>query len=230
MTKAIVLSSGGVDSTTCLGLAVSIYGADNVVSVSVYYGQKHDKELAAAEKIAYYYGVSHKVLDFSKVGIFEDSKCTLLKGRGDIEHGSYEQQIEEHGEVQSYVPFRNGLLLSAVASMAYAMCEADDKCNIFLGAHADDVAGAAYADCTPEFSDAIAKAINLGTYGKVEVCMPLINKTKEEVVALGLSLSVPYELTWSCYEGGDRPCGKCGTCIDRAKAFEANGVKDPALV
>lgn len=98
---------------------------------------------------------------------------------------------------------------------------------MFYGAHADDAAGEAYADCSPEFADAMDKAINIGTYGKIHINRPLIHMNKATVVKTGLELNVPYELTWSCYHGGEKACGKCGTCIDRKHAFEANGVEDP---
>jgi 7-cyano-7-deazaguanine synthase len=119
-------------------------------------------------------------------------------------------------------------MLSAVAALAVSLFP-DDEVQIFLGAHADDAAGNAYADCSSEFADAMGDAILIGTYGKVHLRTPLVYLNKGEVVSIGLSLKVPYELTWSCYEGGERPCGKCGTCIDRARAFAANGVDDPAL-
>lgn len=130
------------------------------------------------------------------------------------------------GKVETYVPFRNGLILSTVASLAQSLYE-DEECEIYLGAHADDSAGNAYADCSKEFTDTMGKAINIGTYGLVHVVAPLVELNKAGVVKLGLELGTPYDLTWSCYEGGEKQCGKCGTCIDRKKAFEANGVKDP---
>lgn len=231
MKKALVLSSGGVDSTTCVGIAVDKYEAKNVTTVSVYYGQKHSKELECADKIAKYYGVDHRVIDLSKTGIMDDSDCPLLQqSTQDIPQHSYAEQIAENGEgmVTTYVPFRNGLLLASVASLAMSKYP-EDEVDIYLGAHADDAAGNAYADCSPAFTDAMGLAISLGTYGKVHLIAPLVNWNKAQVVKRGLELKVPYELTWSCYNGGDKPCGKCGTCIDRAKAFELNGVKDPAL-
>ena len=97
------------------------------------------------------------------------------------------------------------------------------------GAHADDAAGRAYPDCTPEFEKAMHEAIYEGSGRTLHMETPLLNMTKAEVVALGLKLDAPYKYTWSCYEGKDRPCGTCGTCIDRARAFELNGVKDPAI-
>lgn len=231
MKKALVLSSGGVDSTTCVSLAVKELGKENVTTVSVYYGQKHQKELDCAKKVAEYYGVDHRVIDLSKTGIMDDSNCSLLQqSTKEIPEGDYADQIDKtaDGMVSTYVPFRNGLMLSAIAAVAVSKYP-EDEVDVYLGAHADDAAGNAYADCSEAFTDAIGKAIHIGTYNKVNLVAPLVNMNKAEVVKTGLELGTPYELTWSCYEGGEKPCGKCGTCIDRAKAFAANGVKDPAL-
>ena len=225
--KALVLSSGGVDSTTCVSIAVDKLGKENVATVSIYYGQKHKKEIECARKVANYYGLKHYEFDLSS--IMQYSNCSLLeRSTREIKHESYAEQIAKSGEgkVETYVPFRNGLILSTVASLAQSLFE-DEECEIYLGAHADDSVGNAYADCSEEFTDTIGKAINVGTYGLVHVVAPLVELNKADVVKWGLELGTPYELTWSCYEGGDKQCGKCGTCIDRKKAFEANGVKDP---
>ena len=227
MRKALVLSSGGVDSTTCIGITVNEIGNENVATVSVYYGQRHKKELEAAKKIAEYYGVEHYEIDLES--IMQYSNCSLLQhSTEEVQKGSYAEQLEKDGKVKTYVPFRNGLMLSAVAALAVSLFP-DEEVDVFLGAHADDAAGNAYADCSSEFADAMGDAILIGTYNKVHLRTPLVYLNKGEVVSIGLSLKVPYELTWSCYEGGERPCGKCGTCIDRARAFAANGVDDPAL-
>ena len=226
--KALVLNSGGVDSTTCVGIAVDKYGKDNVVTASLYYGQKHDKELECARKIAEYYGVAHIEEDISNIMKYASNVCSLVKGGKDIIHKSYSEQIEENGEgrVETYVPFRNGLLLSIATAYADSLFPGEEV-EIYYGAHADDAAGQAYADCSPEFAETMNKAINIGTYGKISICRPLINMNKSQVVKTGLELGVPYELTWSCYEGKDKQCGTCGTCIDRKKAFKDNGVVDP---
>ena len=229
-TLAVVLSSGGVDSTTGVGLAVDRYGAENVVTVSVFYGQKHNVELECAKDIAEHYKVKHIELDLSP--IMQYSNCALLSNSTEeIKHKSYAQQIEEDGEgmVSTYVPFRNGLLLSSVASIAMSLLE-DGKHNkavIYLGAHADDAAGEAYADCSKPFTDAMYEAIKIGTYGKVEVEAPFVEMCKADIVGLGLKLNVPYELTHSCYEGERPCCGTCGTCIDRINAFKKNNAVDP---
>lgn len=227
--KALVLNSGGVDSTTCVGIAVDKFGKENVATVSINYQQKHQKELLCATKIAEHYGVKHYELDLANV--LQYSNCPLLKdSTAEIVEGSYDEQIKDlnGGPVSTYVPFRNGLMLSSVAALAGSIFP-DEEVAIYLGAHADDAAGNAYADCSEEFTSTMDKAIQIGTYNKVHVEAPLVNMNKATVVKTGLSLNVPYELTWSCYKGGEKPCGKCGTCIDRAKAFAANGVKDPAL-
>ena len=226
--KALVLSSGGVDSTTALGLAVRKYGRENVIALSVFYGQKHDKEIRASTAVADYDGVEHLFLDLSV--IFRDSNCSLLShSTEEIPEESYADQLAktEGGKpVSTYVPFRNGLFLSSAASIALSR----DCGVIYYGAHADDSAGAAYPDCSPVFNRAMNEAIWEGSGHQLRIEAPFVGITKAEVVRLGLEIGVPYELTWSCYEGGEAPCGRCATCLDRAAAFEANGAEDPALV
>ena len=208
--KALVLFSGGIDSTTCLAIAADKYGKDEVMTLSMSYGQKHSRELEAAEAVIKYYGVNHKKLDLSR--IFEGSDCSLLK-------------CSDEEIVSTYVPFRNGLFIAAAASVALS----NDCSEIWYGAHSDDAAGNAYPDCSEEFNEHMRQAVFIGSGGKLSVVAPFIGINKASVVAAGLKLNVPYELTWSCYSGGDRPCGLCGTCRDRAAAFRANGIEDPAL-
>lgn len=222
--RALVLFSGGVDSTTCLAMAVDKYGKDNVMALSMSYGQKHTKEIESSNNIAKHYGVEHIYLDLAK--IFEYSDCSLLMHSDkEIPKEDYASQIAKTGgkPVSTYVPFRNGLFLASAASIAISK----DCGVIYYGAHSDDAAGNAYPDCSESFNNAINEAIYIGSGNQVEVIAPFVKMNKAEVVKLGLSLNVPYELTWSCYEGGDKPCGVCGTCIDRKKAFEQNGVSDP---
>lgn len=225
--KAMVLASGGLDSTTALALAVDKHGKDNVIALTVSYGQKHDKEIQSAIKVAEYYGVEHLFLDLTK--IFQYSDCSLLKHSDEaIPEKSYAEQIEEtKGDtpVSTYVPFRNGLFLSSAASIAISK-----ECNvIYYGAHSDDAAGFAYPDCSQDFVDYMNKAIYEGSGHQLKLEAPFATFTKKDIVSMGIELKVPYELTWSCYEGNDKPCGKCGTCIDRQAAFEANGITDPVL-
>lgn len=224
--KALVLFSGGVDSTTCLGLAVKKYGKENVIALSISYGQKHSKEIEAAKAVAEHYGIEKIDLDLSL--IFQFSDCSLLKNsHEEIPHESYSEQLKktDGSPVSTYVPFRNGLFLSSAASIALSK-----GCGvIYYGAHSDDAAGNAYPDCSAVFNDAMNTAIYEGSGRQIKIEAPFVGMTKAEVVKTGLELGVPYELTWSCYEGGDKPCGVCGTCIDRARAFELNGIKDPAM-
>ncbi len=224
--KALVLFSGGLDSSTCLALAIEKYGKENVIALSISYGQKHSKEINAARAVAEYYGTELVSLDLAP--IFEGSDCALLEGSDQaIPKGDYANQLlsSDGKPVSTYVPFRNGLFLSCAASVALSR-----GCGvIYYGVHSDDAAGSAYPDCSSDFNDHMSKAISIGSAQQLKVVAPFVDRTKAEVVAQGLRLGVPYELTWSCYEGNDKPCGCCGTCIDRAKAFAANGVKDPAL-
>lgn len=224
--KALVLFSGGVDSTTCLGIAVKKYGAENVIALSIYYGQKHDKEIRAAEKIAEYYGVVWKTHDLTL--IFADSDCSLLVQSDDeIPQESYAEQLEKNDgkPVSTYVPFRNGLFISSAASIALS-----NNCGvIYYGAHSDDAAGSAYPDCSSGFNNAMNEAVYIGSGNQLKIIAPFVDMTKADIVKAGLEIGVPYELTWSCYEGGNKPCGVCGTCRDRIAAFEANGVIDPIM-
>ncbi len=222
--KALVLFSGGLDSTTCLALAVSKFGAENVMALSMQYGQKHDKETKCAEELAKYYNVELKHYDLSS--IFESSDCSLLKGSSEeVPEESYDEQLKNRNgnPVTTYVPFRNGLFLSVAASLALSY-----KCDVvFYGIHRDDAAGSAYPDCSVEFNFAMRNAIVQGTGGKIDLVAPFVDMTKADIVAIGTALHVPYEMTWSCYNGGNKPCGKCGTCIDRINAFKINGLEDP---
>ncbi len=224
--KALVLFSGGLDSTTCLALAVKEHGRENVMALSVYYGQKHDKEIAAARAVAQHYGVKWQTLDLA--AIFAGSDCTLLKGsEEDIPRESYAEQLAKTDgkPVSTYVPFRNGLFLASAASIALS-----NGCGlIYYGAHSDDAAGNAYPDCSDKFNNAMNEAIYTGSGEQLSIKAPFVGLTKADVVKLGHELGVPFELTWSCYEGGDAPCGVCGTCRDRAAAFEKNGLKDPLV-
>ena len=202
--KALVLFSGGVDSTTCLGLAVEKYSADEVMALSVFYGQTHSKEIEAAKRIADYYGVMFKQLDLAQ--IFADSNCSLLSSSdASIPKESYAEQLKhtDGKPVSTYVPFRNGLFLSSAASIALSYdCEV-----IYYGAHSDDAAGNAYPDCSYEFNTAMKKAVYIGSGIQLRIEAPFVNMNKAQVVKKGLELGVPYELTWSCYEGEDKPCG-----------------------
>ncbi len=227
--KCLVLSSGGLDSTTCVGAAVERFGKENVATVSFLYGQRHLKELECAQKVAAHYGVRHYVLNIAQILQYSDS--AMLASGKDVPLTSYEDQIRQSGEgpVATYVPFRNGLMLSAAAALAGSLWP-DDEVELHIGVHEGDSYGSSYPDCSAEFVGHMGNAIRTGTYGRVRVVAPLLDLPRPDkagVVELGLRLKVPYELTWSCYLGGTRACGRCATCRERLAAFAANRVPDP---
>ena len=224
-TKILVLLSGGIDSTTCLAMAVDKVGKDNVETLTMSYGQKNIYEVECAKRIADYYNVNYVHMDISQ--IFKYSNCPLLaQSTQEIQHISYEQQVENiggYGAVSTYVPFRNGLMLSACA--CYAISKGCTE--IHYGAHQDDASGGAYPDCTPEFVNAMNEAIYEGSGKTVKMIAPLINMKKSEVIKKGIELKAPYHMTQSCYEGGHEPCGVCGTCRKIIESFKKNNVKAP---
>lgn len=220
--KAVVLLSGGIDSTTCLAGAVLNYGAEEVLALTLLYGQKHSKELDSAKAVADHFGVKHVIKDLAEV--FTMTTNNPLLGQAEMPEGSYAEQIREaNGMALTYVPFRNGLFLSYATAIAYSV----GASVVYYGAHADDAAGNAYPDCSRDFFASMAQAIGTGTSERVQLEAPLIDMFKSDVIATGVDAGAPYHLTWSCYNGGDVACGKCGTCIDRRQAFEDNGFKDP---
>ena len=226
--KAVVLLSGGLDSTTCLAMAIDKLGVENVSAVSIFYGQRHAAELDAARAVAKFYNVAHYELDAAE--IFRRSNSALLDtSTAALDTGSYAAQIEKNQSprIATYVPFRNGLMISMAASFADGLY--DDDVELYVGVHSDDAAGNAYADCSTNFVAAMGAAIRIGTYEKLHIVAPFLCKKKSDIVKVGLELGAPYHLTWSCYAGEEKPCGQCATCLDRAAAFAANNAKDPAI-
>lgn len=223
--KSVVLLSGGLDSATCLGLAVEKFGYQNVSAVSVFYGQRHERELECAKKISAHYKISRYEFDAAKIMSYSSS-ALLNSSTENLEKNSYGEQVKKKPRISTYVPFRNGLMLSIAASFADGIFGGEET-EIFIGVHQDDFAVNAYPDCSEKFIRAMSDAISTGTYDKIKIVAPFLGKNKADIVKVGLDLKVPYEFTWSCYERGEIPCGKCATCIDRKNAFELNGVKDP---
>ena len=216
MKKKVLLSvSGGMDSTTLLYWAIH---KDYDVSVLMFdYGQNHKKELDMAEWHCENLQVPYEVVDLAVLNKISNS--SLTSGADAIPEGHY----AEDNMKSTVVPFRNGLFLAIMT--AYA--EANDIGIIMLGNHAGD--HAIYPDCRTEFVEAFSQAAALGTYRKVKVVTPFTEKTKADICHLGDQLQVPYEKTWTCYKGGDEPCGKCGTCVERTEAFLYNGLQDPLI-
>jgi 7-cyano-7-deazaguanine synthase len=216
---AVVLLSGGLDSSTCLALAVNRHGADAVEGVSFRYGQKHEREVEHAAAVAAYFGTSHRITQLPDV--FAGSGSALLQGRPDGPNVPYESLPD--GESPAYVPFRNGVLLSLAAAVALTVGAEE----LYFGAHSEDASRWAYPDCTPEFIGSFAAALHVGSGFKVRLVSPLQWMTKAEVVRLGVSLEVPFHLTTSCYAGTSPACGVCPTCRSRRQAFASNGLRDP---
>jgi 7-cyano-7-deazaguanine synthase len=220
MTRCLVLSSGGSDSSVAVGLAVSEFKAHNVGSISISYGQKHEKELISARLIADHYEIKH--VEVGLPAFLQGS--ALTDGAIEVPKGSYTDLVE-NGPISTYVPFRNGILLSIAIATAYQRYYN----LVYWGAHAEDGDRFAYPDCTVEFSGAMANAAWVGTAGKVRLWTPFQYLRKKDIVKLGAELNVPFEKTWSCYVGSELACGKCPTCISRLEAFANNGLEDPIL-
>ena len=218
--KAIILLSGGLDSSTCLAMAKS-EGYD-CYALSFSYGQKHSSELQAAKRIATGSGIKlHKVIDLD-LGSFGGS--ALTDEEIDVPTGGTE------GIPVTYVPARNTVFLSIALAWAEVL-EAD---AIFAGVNAVDYSG--YPDCRPEYIDAFQKMADLATKAGIEgngvkLVTPLISLTKVDIIKKGHELGVDYSQTVSCYQADDegRACGECDSCLIRKKAFEDAGVKDPTL-
>lgn len=212
--KALVSLSGGLDSTTVLAEALS-QGLE-VVAVSFSYGSKHNEfENIQARKIAGYYNVPFELIELD--GVMKGFTSNLMKSGGEIPEGHY----EDASMALTVVPARNIIFASILAGKAWSLgCEL-----VFLGIHQGD--HAIYPDCRPEFFDAMNKAIDTGTDGKVLLAAPFLTTDKAGIVKRGLELGVPYELTRTCYKHQKIACGKCGSCRERLEAFEKNNAKDP---
>ncbi|MGC8645020.1 MAG: 7-cyano-7-deazaguanine synthase QueC [Thermoplasmata archaeon] len=216
--RAVSLLSGGLDSSTLLGLVVSM-GYD-VTALSFDYGQRHSREIRSAKMVAEHYGVEHKIMriDLRAIG---GSALT-----DDIEVPEY--GIDEIGSKipVTYVPARNTILLS----VALGLAEVLEAAKIFIGANYLDYSG--YPDCRPEYFEAMNNLFKVATKrtvegDRIEVEAPLLKYTKADIVKLALKLKVPIELTWSCYRGGRAACGRCDSCKLRLKGFMEAGARDP---
>lgn len=212
--KALVLLSGGMDSTTLLAHAAMDRDCTGIEAVFVNYGQRHLRELESARAVAAYYDVRLSELDLRSFGA--SVRSALTSGDIDVPHGHY----AEDNMAKTVVPNRNATMLSAAAGIA-----ASRGCDVVVTAvHAGD--HAVYPDCRPEFIDALAIATELGCGVSIEA--PFVRSTKADIAARGFELGAPYHLTWSCYEGDPAGhCGRCGTCVERAEAFALAGVPDP---
>jgi 7-cyano-7-deazaguanine synthase len=219
MSTAVCLLSGGLDSTTLAYLLAS--QGYELECISIFYGQRHATELTAAERITDELGADWTKVDISNVGNLL-SGSALTDPSVEVPHGHYADESMK----LTVVPNRNAIMLSVAFGIAAA------RGAVLVGAamHAGD--HPIYPDCRPGFTEAFNKMERQafdGMYKPVELYTPFINISKADIVKQGHELGVPYELTWSCYEGKNIHCGECGTCVERKEAFQLAGVPDPTL-
>ena len=218
--KALVLLSGGMDSTVLLHQTAREHGAGGVRAISFNYGQRHHRELECAAYQARAAGADHRTVDLSFLGELLREGSSLIAGGAAVPDLA-DLAADDLAQPPTYVPNRNMMLLS----MAAAHAEAVGITEVYYGAQAQDEYG--YWDCTAAFLDRLNHTLALNRKSPVTIHAPFVGKSKAELVALGQSLGVDFSHTWSCYRGGGAPCGTCPTCVERANAFAAAGVSDP---
>jgi 7-cyano-7-deazaguanine synthase len=235
-----ILLSGGLDSTTVA--AVARRGGYDLSAVTVHYGQAHSREVQSAGRVAQALGINHRVVDVSFFGELAWYSALTRPERFALPAERSPEQMARDIPI-TYVPLRNTFFLTLGAALLES--EALDAIEnrgtdpgaleavLFVAANAIDYSG--YPDCRPEFYRAVAETLRLGSklgtqYGVAfRIETPVIDKTKADIVRLAAEVGAPLEHTWSCYEGGARPCGRCDSCLLRAKGFAEAGVPDPAL-
>lgn len=210
----VVLLSSGMDSTVCASIASQKY---RLAFLHFQYGQKAQKK----ELECFY-----KLVEFFKPEKFHIVSLSFFKTFGGSSLTSDELEIPEQtveGIPSTYVPFRNGIFLSIAAAWA----EVIGAKKIFIGVNEIDFSG--YPDCKEEFIKVLNQAINIGTKPETQIKIetPVIKLSKKEIVKLGIKLGTPFHLTWSCYKGNEKACGKCESCKLRLKAFKEAGIQDP---
>ncbi len=217
MRKAVALISGGMDSAV---LAYELRDQGYAVEgLGVNYGQRHRKELEAAQALAAHMGITHEVVDLSTLRSL--ISASALTGDAPVPHGHY---AEESMKI-TVVPNRNMIMLAVAAGVAASRGAQAIATAVHAGDHF------IYPDCRPQFVDAMRTALWRGMEGlwHVELLTPFLMATKADIAKRGHDLGVPFELTWSCYEGGEHHCGRCGTCVERREAFVVAGVVDPTV-
>lgn len=219
--KAVVLLSGGLDSTTTL--AIALHQGFELHTLSFDYGQRHQREVDAATAIASYYHVQQQKTITIDLRAFGGSALTAAIA---VPHARTLDTMAQDIPI-TYVPARNTIFLS----FALAYAEVTGANDIFLGINAIDYSG--YPDCRPEYIAAYERMANLATKATTQdgctfhFHTPLLSMNKAEIIRHGISLRVPYELTWSCYEGGQLACGTCDSCLLRLHGFAEAGLPDP---
>lgn len=236
----VILLSGGLDSTTVAVYALK--GGYELTGLTFHYGQKHSREIDSARKIARTLGLRHEVIDISFY-----QKLAWYSALTSSESFIIPQQRKESEMPKdipiTYVPLRNTFFLTLAAafleSRALDLLEREKvdpgevTASIFIAANAIDYSG--YPDCRPEFYEQMSRVLSLGSklgtqyHNSMIIETPIISKSKADIIKMAVELKAPLELTWSCYEGGRIPCGKCDSCILRARGFLEAGYPDPAL-
>jgi len=211
--KAVVIYSGGMDSFTLLNRVIK--DGYDVYALTFNYGQKHVKEVEVASTVCQQLNVPHKILDISPINQLMQSSS--LVGDIDVPEGHYQADNMK----STMVPNRNMILLSL--AIGYAV---DIKASkVYYGAHAGD--HAIYPDCRPEFVHAMNDVAQIANYEPITIETPYLNSSKGEILKDGLSMNLTYENTWTCYNGREKACGKCGACVERLEAFADNNATDP---
>lgn len=221
MPEAVVLLSGGLDSSTVLAMAIE--KGYEPVALTFDYGQRHKREIESARKVARHFKVKKHIvvpLDLARL-----VKSSLTDSRRKLRRPATRDEISG-GVPDTYVPSRNIVFLGIASSLA----ESRGAEAVFIAANSVDFSG--YPDCTVEFLAAFQKVLDTGTVAgvrgrPVKVEAPILAMSKDEIVREAVRLEVPLALTWSCYEGGERACGRCDSCVLRREGFEKAGVKDP---
>lgn len=211
MKTSVIIVSGGMDSITLL------YDKKDEIAlgISFDYGSNHNaREIPFAKMHCERLGIEHITipLDF----MHQYFKSSLLQGADAIPEGHY----ADDNMKSTVVPFRNGIMLA----IAVGIAESRNLTKVLIANHGGD--HTIYPDCRPEFISAIDAAASSGTYVNVKVCAPYTNITKTDIAAIGKRLGIDYTETWSCYKGGEKHCGKCGTCVERKEALEGAGIED----
>lgn len=213
--KTIVVCSGGLDSVT---LAHKVAAENRLLGlVSFLYGQRHKKEIDFAGQCADRLGVAHLQIDISPVGALLSGSA--LTDEITVPEGHYAEETMK----LTVVPNRNAIMLT----IAYGIAAAQGAEAVATAVHGGD--HFIYPDCRPRFIEAFQAMQDLALEGlaQIKLYTPFVSCTKADIVAVGKRLAVPFEHTWSCYQGGESHCGRCGTCVERIEAFALAGVTDP---
>ncbi|WP_258808493.1 7-cyano-7-deazaguanine synthase QueC [Pseudidiomarina sp. CB1] len=214
MAKVVVIYSGGMDSFTVLHRAIR--DGHDVYALSFDYGQRHVKELTVAAEVTRGLNIPHKIVDITAINELI-STSSLTSTTTAIPEGHYEEASMQ----STVVPNRNMILLSL--AIGYAVSIGAEA--VYYGAHSGD--HAIYPDCRPEFVQRMNDVSRIANYEPIEITVPYLNNDKAEILRDGLAMGLDYKNTWTCYNGRDKACGKCGACVERLEAFAANDAIDP---